>query len=777
MVLNMETREELKMLAEKIYGLGLNVIPLDDHGKALVKYDPEKRVDVKELNKVIKNASQYAIGLGKGNVFTEKGLETYLAMIYSKNYDLVKERGLEEYYQKSVSWISDRNEAIALIYLSREAYDVLKEIEDDIVSDIDIIFKGYISLPKDPNKFLRSFDFHSQNLGILTLALKEEATELLRKIRLEKEKKEEKKREEKRKIRELDENEVESYVDMLRTVQTSENREILWKDLCEKNVRDMTSPKSMIKILIRLFPDTTERMIDILEESYRKSGVSLEKYERDIEILRRLSRLRPDQDAVKKILDANERKRANEKMMLIASAFLEMVINHFGYIKNFVVENIDLGLHCFDGKRYKPCEKDVESMIQYLYNLFEIDSKGLRYTILYKEIMKMIEDRLRERISYEPSSISFENCVFNWDNLLCEPHNPEKIVYHHIPHEIDIDLLNNLLNNNTEINEDLMNRYVPKTLKVFKEWAGEKWILLFEIIGFLLYPRPYKKFVILTDQEGKIGDTGKSSYLKYLGKILGSDNFTSIPIQAFQDPIESRFLIGQIYRKLANIYADLPKGVLREFGLIKMLTGEDYIMIDRKHKEGFKWLPYTKHIFSANELPPLGEIDMAFMNRVLIVEFKGLFTERKRFEELYDEIKDEIPKVIAISMTLFNNVLKKGSFSFENTPEDAKHLWLSKSDSVYAFMNWLKIGGALIENKDGRILINDLYPYYTRYCEKYDRDPVAQKDFTSRLKKLGYMIKQPHRYSTIYGYILRKDIVEKLLKEEESEDQEQDQNT
>jgi P4 family phage/plasmid primase-like protien len=610
------------------------------------------------------------------------------------------------------------------------------------------------------------------NLGILSITLREEAAELLKKIRREEEKKEEK-----REIREFDENEIESYVDMLRTVQTSESREILWKDLCEKNVRDMTSPRSMIKILIRLFPDTTEKMIDILEESYKKSGVSLEKYERDIEILRRLSRLRPDQDAAKKILNANERKRANEKMMLIASAFLDMITNHFGYIKNFVIENIDLGLHCFDGKRYRPCEKDVESMIQYLYDLFEVDKKGLRYTILYKEIMKMIEDRLRERISYDPSSISFENCVFNWDNLLCEPHNPEKIVYHHIPHEIDTDLLNNLLNNNTEINEDLINKYVPKTLKVFKEWAGEKWILLFEIIGFLLYPRPYKKFVILTDQEGKTGDTGKSSYLKYLGKILGSENFTSIPIQAFQDPIESRFLIGQIYRKLANIYADLPKGVLREFGLIKMLTGEDYIMIDRKHREGFKWLPYTKHIFSANELPPLGEIDMAFMNRVLIVEFKGLFTEKKRFEELYDEIKDEIPKIIAIGMTLFNNVLKKGSFSFENTPEDAKNLWLSKSDSVYAFMNWLKIGGALIENKDGRIPINDLYPYYTKYCEKYDRDPVAQKDFTSRLKKLGYMIKQPHRYSTIYGYILRKDIVEKLLKEEESEDQEQDQKT
>jgi phage/plasmid-associated DNA primase len=770
------------MLAEKIYKHGLNIIPLDDHSKPLIKYNFEKRVDLKELNRTIRNASSFAIGLGKGNLFTEKGVETYLAMIYSKNYDLVKKKGLEEYYEKTVSWISDRGEAIALVYLSREAYEILKELDDGIVNDVDIVFKGYVTLPKDPNKFLRSFDLHSQNLGILSVSIREEAKELLKKIRaketIEEIKEDFKKTVEKKEIRELEESEIEDYMNMLRTVQTPENREILWKDLCEKKVKELTSPRSMIKILTRLFPNTTERMVYILEESYRNIGISLEKYRRDIEILRGLSRLRPDQDAVKKIFEANERKRVNEKMMLIASAFLDMIKNHFRYIKNFVIENIDLGLYCFDGKRYRPCEKDVESMIQHLYDLFEIDSKGIRYTMLYREIIKMIEDRLREKIDYDPSSISFENCAFSWDNLLCEPHNPERNIYHHIPHEIDIDLLNNLLNNNIEINEDLVNKYVPKTLKIFKEWAGGKWILLFEIIGFVLYPRPYKKFVILTDQEGKTGDTGKSSYLKYLGKILGSENFSSIPIQAFQDPIESRFLIGQIYRKLANIYADLPKGVLREFGLMKMLTGEDYIMIDRKHKEGFKWLPYTKHIFSANELPPLGEIDMAFMNRVLIVEFKGLFREKMRFEDLYDTIKDEIPKVLALGITLFNNVLKKGSFSFENTPEDAKNLWLSKSDSVYAFMNWLKTGGALIENRDGRIPINDLYPYYTRYCEKYERDPVAQKDFTSRLKKLGYMIKQPHGYSTIYGYILRKDIVEKLLKGEESEDQKpQDQNT
>jgi len=236
---NSITKESLKLFAEKIYGLGLNIIPLDDHGKPLTKYDFEKRVDVKELNKVIKNASEYAIGLGLGNIFTEKGLETYLVAIYSKNYDLVKERGLEEYYQKSVSWISDRNEAIALVFLSKEAYDVLKEIDDGIIGDIDVIFKGYISLPKDLNKFLRSFDFHMENLGILSITLREEAAELLKKIRGGKR---DEKEEIKEEIKKLSLEEKIKYV--------IDNIEIFIKHLGNLDVEDFQKAKTEVKASI-----------------------------------------------------------------------------------------------------------------------------------------------------------------------------------------------------------------------------------------------------------------------------------------------------------------------------------------------------------------------------------------------------------------------------------------------------------------------------------------------------------------------------------------------
>jgi Predicted ATPase len=145
-------------------------------------------------------------------------------------------------------------------------------------------------------------------------------------------------------------------------------------------------------------------------------------------------------------------------------------------------------------------------------------------------------------------------------------------------------------------------------------------------VGFTLYPRPYKKAVLLIDSEDREGDTGKSTYIRYLQLVLGRENYSSIPLQALID-IDNRFVASHIYRKLANFYADLPERAVSEVGQFKVLTGEDTITIDRKFRDPFTWLPYTKHIFSANRPPRVLKPDMAFWKRWLVVEFIGAFKD------------------------------------------------------------------------------------------------------------------------------------------------------
>jgi putative DNA primase/helicase len=240
--------------------------------------------------------------------------------------------------------------------------------------------------------------------------------------------------------------------------------------------------------------------------------------------------------------------------------------------------------------------------------------------VLEKEVFEIIENRTRELLRYEPSLIAFKNCTFDWNELKCIPHSPNRLAFHYIPHELDVELLTEALNR--DITEEFVEKHAPKTLKAFKEWVGDKWILLFEILGFMLYPRPYKKAVLLVDVESREGDTGKSTYIRYLQLVLGGENYSTVPLHDLVD-LDKRFSASQIYRKLANFYADLPEKALSEVGQFKVITGEDAITIERKFKEPFSWLPYTKHVFSANKPPRVENPDTAFWKRWLLVEFSG----------------------------------------------------------------------------------------------------------------------------------------------------------
>jgi len=317
---------------------------------------------------------------------------------------------------------------------------------------------------------------------------------------------------------------------------------------------------------------------------------------------------------------------------------------------------------------------------------------------------------------------------------LREP-DPEKIVFHKIPHKLVIERIKGLEGLGIE---ELAQRLCPKTLKAFKDWVGDKWILLFEIIGYTLYPRyDFNKAIMLVGE----GRNGKSTYLKLIKKILGSQNVASIPLQ---DLVESRFAGADLYHKLANIYADLPDRPLSQTGPFKILTGEDYACWDRKFRDRICFTNYAKLLFSTNELPPVNDQTLAFWRRWLVIDFPNSFPDNPGFfEETFTE--DEVEGAIIVSLVAFRDVWRRRRFSFEESEADYKEKWLRETNSVYAFIRDL-LDGKLVESlgvrvekdPESRVEALKLYEYYTKYCEIEDRNPVAKKTFTEELERLGY---------------------------------------
>jgi len=236
---------------------------------------------------------------------------------------------------------------------------------------------------------------------------------------------------------------------------------------------------------------------------------------------------------------------ARKQLAKVVMAMVDAALEKFPHLKNFTEPGVgggevDLGLHCWDGKHYMECEDQVESYVEYMYEAVGLEDSELKYTSIAKEVIEVLRNKTRTPAKYEHLTIAFENCMFDWKALRCEEHNPERLVFHYIPHPIDVDLLSEALAKG-ELTEGFVKAHIPKTLEAFKQWAGDKWIKLLEIVGYVLYPQPWKKAFLLVDADSRgQGDTGKSTFIQLLELVLGRENYSNVSLQALTDP-ERRF--------------------------------------------------------------------------------------------------------------------------------------------------------------------------------------------------------------------------------------------
>ncbi len=445
----------------------------------------------------------------------------------------------------------------------------------------------------------------------------------------------------------------------------------------------------------------------------------------------------------------HKRIRVSEKEELIEAIASEILNNRI--IKTFTIRSGGgvsvLGIYCYDNGVYYECEEDLRAEIERSLIARGLGKKSSRYIV--NEVIGKIERRTRERLDVEPYMIAFRNTLFNWEKFLetgnildsIEDFDEDKIVFHRIPHNLNMDMvkrIQGLARWKADIIDnigDIASALCPKTLKAFRDWVGDKWILLYEIIGYTLYPRyPFNKAIMLVGE----GSNGKSTYLRLVKNILGRENVVSIPLQEL---LENRFSIANLHGKLANIYADLPSKPLGETGVFKILTGEDMICADRKFRDRICFTNYAKLLFSTNELPKVSDMTSAFWRRWIVVEFPNRFPPNDRFfEETFT--KEEIEGAIIVSILAFYNVYRRKRFSFEESPEDYRRMWLRKTNSVYAFLEDLMTigidGFKGIRDPNSRVETEELYRLYTIYCQENDIDPLRKRDFTIEMERWGY---------------------------------------
>lgn len=270
-----------------------------------------------------------------------------------------------------------------------------------------------------------------------------------------------------------------------------------------------------------------------------------------------------------------------------------------------------------------------------------------------------------------------------------------------------------------------------KECKRFREFLSEvldKRIipLVQEIFGYLLTTNTacQKAFVFFGPAR-----TGKSTLiwvLEYL--LLGRNNVSNIPLQEIGD----RFKTAELLGKLANVFSDLPSKEIYDTGVFKGITGEDYLMGEKKNKNPFKFKPFARLLFSCNELPK-NYVDRTegFYRRLILIPFTTPIKEEKIDKNLKEKLKEEKEGILNWALQGLKRLYENNfEFSENVLTDNLKEEYRRENNNVIYFVYECC-------NLRAELLCSsiELYETYREFCEKLGLKALSHIKFNRELER------------------------------------------
>lgn len=328
----------------------------------------------------------------------------------------------------------------------------------------------------------------------------------------------------------------------------------------------------------------------------------------------------------------------------------------------------------------------------------------------------------REDMDGEKGLINMKNGIYNFISGEFLPHTP-KIFF------------------SRKINVDHDGLADCPTFKKFvcEVVPAESISMIQEFFGYCFYNDYHiqRAFMLIGD-----GANGKSTLLSVLENMMGDDNISGTSLQDFE---KDRFAAAELYGKLANICADLPKNALKDTGKFKMLTGGDRIQAREIYKSPFRFRNTAKMIFATNKPPIVYDDTYAFIRRWEFVIFPYTFKpEREMTSEdkvnPYVKLRDpsigkllenELSGIFNWAMEGLKRLLSQGEFTTTMTSDEKAALYDRLSNPILAFLY-----DCTEQASEDSITKTDFYKVYVSYCQENKYPAVQDVSFGKEIKKI-----------------------------------------
>ena len=385
-----------------------------------------------------------------------------------------------------------------------------------------------------------------------------------------------------------------------------------------------------------------------------------------------------------------------------------IIYDDFEINNGFLVTKDNMEIWRYNGGYYEPDgEEVIRSIVQ--------EKLGEECTTHIKnEVISWVKDQSdlwveRDLFDENIHLINLQNGIYNIENDEFIEHNPSYFLSTQIPVNYDPD---------AKINQ--IEQFLQDILYI------EDIPIIQELTGYFLYrDYPIQKAFML---EGD-GSNGKSTLINLFTAFLGKKNISTISLQ---DLIYQRFARASLYRKLANLYSDLPDKAVKDTGVFKMLTGGDMIYADRKFKEPFYFRNYAKLVFSTNKIPEAEDNTDAYFRRWIIISFPNKFEGNNCDKNILKKLttEEELNGFFNWAIEGLKRLLKNKEFSYSKSTELIRDEYERKSSPIAAFVK-----DCIEEDPEGVETKEDVYNAYKEYC-KEEHMPIKTNNVFSRDLKM-----------------------------------------
>ena len=314
--------------------------------------------------------------------------------------------------------------------------------------------------------------------------------------------------------------------------------------------------------------------------------------------------------------------------------------------------------------------------------------------------------------AYPVEWINFQNGFYDPVKREMNPHSPTYKAVNQIPHEY---------NPAAQIPED---SELVRWIQFITPDLQDREMLLQYCGLCMTRDIRQQKFLILNGS----GGTGKSTLIKLLELVIGSENISGISLKDLAGRFASYGLMG----KLLNSCADLETAALEDTSTIKKILGEDLIKGEAKGKDAVFFRSYAKLIFSTNELPAvLSEKTNGFYRRLLILTMNRI--PPKIRPDFLQALEKEIDVFILLCVKALQRMYEAGCITVSENSRKAVETMRADSDSVQAW-----IINDTETDADSQTDRRFLYERYKRFCDLAERQALTRNSFYKSLRLKGY---------------------------------------